>query len=499
MPNFNVEALDLNRSGLNIRRIFWLLVAFELLIFLVLYIGDYFLYNNLIFYAYMVGILLTPIFLIIIPLEPTIGLVLMFIATGFDFLGRIAEQSGDVNFNLTYFHLALLVTLVSTFLNLLLRRRTVIRPVNLWSPFILFLFVLSYSLIYTPNFLGGAIVFARIAVMGLIALIVIEAIDKKWKLTFFVWGMILVPVGGAMLTLYQLVTQGSFYAPKVVKMATSLGLAVYRSTGTFSNPNKLACFLMVGIVFAFGMMFVKEYNFTTKLLLFISLIVSSIGILSTFSRAGWLSTLAGLILIVMLHKKWWFFVVFMILVVLSTIVLSIKIPQLWEAIFDRFASIFDPSSDNSSSSRLSLIKSGIWMWQDHPLFGVGLRGFPKMYYDYVDPEMPQILLDVNEPHTIQFEILAEEGIIGLVVATWLFFTVFFHGIRTTSRIVNPFLRNIQITSISLVIAFIVNFTFATDMTNNSFWMIVGLVYAIPFIDRELSEESDEPEASTAED
>ena len=126
------------------------------------------------------------------------------------------------------------------------------------------------------------------------------------------------------------------------------------------------------------------------------------------------------------------------------------------------------------------------MWQDHPLFGVGLRGFPILYYDYVDPNMPHILIEVNEPHTIQVEILAEEGIIGFVVAVWLFMTIFFHSVKYSLILKNDFLRNAQIACTALFIGFITNFTFATDLTNNSFWITVGMIYAIPFIDKMVS-------------
>jgi len=485
------------RGELDTRKIFWVLVGFETAALLVLLIGDYFLYNDLVFYAYVLGIVLAPLFLLIVPLEPTIGIILMMFATGLDFLGRITKSSGEVNFNLTYFHIALLITFISTFLNLVLRRRTVIRSVNLWPPLIVFLLVLSFSLIYTPNFPDGAVTFVRVVVMGLVALIVIESVDKIWKVRFLMWGMVVIPVGISILTLYQLLTEGAFYAPRVVKMATSLGLAVYRSTGTFDNPNKLACFLMIGVVIPTGLLFLKEMNLLQKTFLVLALLGTSVGILSTFSRAGWISTIFGLMFVVALHRKWSFFVIFFVLVAIVTVILSIKIPQLWEVILDRFHSIFDPSGDDSSSSRISLIKSGIWMWQDHPLFGVGIRGFPKLYYDYVDPNMPHILIEVNEPHTIQVEILAEEGLIGLVAGTWLFMTVLFHGIKTSLTLRNTYLRNVQIACTALFIAFIVNFTFATDMTNNLFWMTVGLMYAIPYIDENVSAAADGEENMAA--
>ncbi|MCD6308200.1 MAG: hypothetical protein J7M24_04305, partial [Candidatus Latescibacteria bacterium] len=242
------DALDIRSGGVSIWKVFWVLVSFEAGLLLTYLYGDHVLWGDLIFFAYVFGILITPVLLVMVPLEPTIGIIIMMIATGFDFLGRITDTASRIKFHLTYFHLALFVTFVSTFLNLVLRRRTIIRNVDLWPPFIVFLIILSYSLIYTPDFPQGSYTFVRVVVMGLISLIVIECVDKPWKVRLIMWSMILVPVAISVLTIYQLFTQGSFYAPHVAKMATSLGLAVYRSTGTFDNPNKLACFLMIGIV-----------------------------------------------------------------------------------------------------------------------------------------------------------------------------------------------------------------------------------------------------------
>ncbi len=479
------DVLKLKHNEINALKVFWALFAFLGLTMVMYFIGDYFFFNNPKFYIYCVSIILVPIFLLLVPLEPVVGLQLMFITTGLDFLARITKSTGSVNFNFTYFHIALLITFVSTFFNLLIKRRTYIRSTNLWMPLIMFFLVLAMSLIYTPNFPDGAMTFVRVVVMGLIALTVIESVDSIGKLKFVLWGMVLIPVGVSLLTIYQLFTQGSFYAPKVVKMATSLGLAVYRSTGTFDNPNKLACFLMVGIIVPFGLVFERKLNRPTKYVLVISILLSSVGILSTFSRAGWVSTLFGLAIIVAINKKWSFYVAFIGVVIFLMILLSIKMPQLWEVVFDRFGSIFDPSGDSSSSSRISLIRTGIWMWQDHPIFGIGIRGFPIMYYDYVDPAMPHILIEVCEPHTLMFEILAEEGLVGLVIATWLFMTIFVHGVKTALTMNTYYLRLAQSTCTALYAAFHINFALATDLTNNTFWMAIGLMYAIPYLDRKL--------------
>ena len=122
------------------------------------------------------------------------------------------------------------------------------------------------------------------------------------------------------------------------------------------------------------------------------------------------------------------------------------------------------------------------MWLDHPIFGVGLRGFPVEFSTYIDPGMPHILREINEAHTIQFEILAETGIVGLTIFTWLIMTVLFHGLRTMRSLKNQTLRCLQIGFLALFIGYIINFTFATDLLNNIFWMVIGMIYTLPLLE-----------------
>ena len=238
--------------------------------------------------------MLVPFFIFFIPVEPTFGILIMFLATGLDVMGQISEKNVQINFALTYFHLALFITFYSILMHLILKRNTIIRSANLWPPLITFYLMIAFSLIYTPAFSEGSFKLLRVIVMGIISLIVIECLDKDWKVRTVIWGMILIPVGISILTIYQLLTEGAFYPTRIVKMATSIGLSVYRSTGTFDNPNTLGCFLMIGIVFSFSMLFIKKQGFFIKLILIASLVITSVGVLASFSRTAWLSTLVTL-------------------------------------------------------------------------------------------------------------------------------------------------------------------------------------------------------------
>jgi O-antigen ligase len=455
------------------RKIFFIMVFIEVVVLGVILFTNY---KEIALYA---GILLAPI---VIFLDPTIGLALMVVTTSLDFVGYITSGTeGYKYFNITYFHFALMLTLLSTICSVLKRRKMHIPSISIWLPLMVFLFIYSISLIRTPDIKEASLFLLRTMVLSLTILMIVINIDRVWKLGFFTAVLITVPLAVAIITIYQFYSEGSVFAPIVMKMANVLGLPVYRSTGTFSNPNTLACFLMSGATLSFSMLFAKRIPYIIRAVLLGSSIALVLGLLATFSRGGWVSTICAVALVVVFHKKWSYFGYSAIFLVFCLFIISIKTPQMYAVVFDRFDTILKADEDASSSARISLMKSSVAMWFDHPIFGVGLRGFPVEFPRYIDPSMPHILREIDEAHTIQFEILAETGLIGLTVSTWLFFTVLFHGIRTFKTLKNQTLQCLQIGFVSLFIGYIINFTFATDLLNNIFWMTMGMIYAIPLI------------------
>ncbi|MDP2982479.1 MAG: O-antigen ligase family protein [Candidatus Latescibacter sp.] len=462
----------------NTRKIFFLLLFLELVLLGIILFGDY---QKFALYA---GILCAPI---LIFLDPTIGLALMVITTSLDIIGYITSGTEGFKYlNITYFHFALTLTFLSTISSVLKRQKMHIPSANIWPPLLAFLFLYSISLIWTPDIKEASIFILRIIVLSLTVLMILMNIDRIWKFSFFVGILIAVPLVVAIITLYQFFSEGSIFAPIVMKMANALGLPVYRSTGTFSNPNTLACFLMAGATLAFGLLFAKGIPSIFRVALLATFITIILGLISSFSRGGWVSTMGAICLVVVFHKKWSYFGYFAIFLIFCLFIISIKTPQMYAVVFDRIGTIVNAGEDASSSARISLIKSSIAMWLDHPILGVGLRGFPVEFSTYIDPGMPRILREINEAHTIQFEILAETGIIGLTISTWLMMTVLFHGLRTMRSLKNQTLRCLQIGFLALFIGYIINFTFATDLLNNIFWMVIGMIYTIPLLDNKIS-------------
>ncbi len=441
---------------------------------------------TLIYYA---AILLVPVFILLLPIEPTIGLVAMIVTTGLDYFGVIAFSKEAQYSRFTYFHIAIALTMVSTVLNMIARKRFTIPSFNIFPPLLCFIvmYAISFSRTVPGAATDGLITLARVALLSCVIFVVAININSRRKVAVIAASMIFTTLVLSGMTLYQIFNEGTFFAPIVIKVANTIGLPVFRASATFTNPNSLACFMMVGAVVSFALIFHKDSALALRILIFLAVIIINLGLIASFSRGGWVSTLFAVSLIVVFHKKWSYFGYFGIFLLICLVIISVKVPRLWEVVFERFGSIFNAEDDASSSGRIALIKTGIWMWMDHPIFGVGLRSFPVLFDKYIDPSMPQVLSEVREAHTIQFEILAEFGLVGVTIASWLFFTILLHGYRSIKTISDNFLKCMQIGLLSLFLGFIVNFTFATDITNNMFWMTIGMIYVVPILDKNLSQ------------
>lgn len=74
--------------------------------------------------------------------------------------------------------------------------------------------------------------------------------------------------------------------------------------------------------------------------------------------------------------------------------------------------------DRATSGRVPIWTIALEMAKDHPLTGVGPRGFRYKYVDYADSETPYIAPDgesgAAHPHQILLEVATETGVIGLI-------------------------------------------------------------------------------------
>jgi O-antigen ligase len=92
----------------------------------------------------------------------------------------------------------------------------------------------------------------------------------------------------------------------------------------------------------------------------------------------------------------------------------------------------DLSTDPSVNQRTSILMSGLLMFADYPVAGIGVGNFPHRYLEYAEQVGIEQTRTTIEAHSFYVEIAAETGVIGLAVWGLVGF-ICFETIRAARR------------------------------------------------------------------
>lgn len=196
--------------------------------------------------------------------------------------------------------------------------------------------------------------------------------------------------------------------PGIAKAALN-GDLVLRPYGTFSHPNVLAGFLLIGmLIFTYGL----YTNQIRKKLLFGVLVggINTIALFLTMSRTV-------LVLAILMTLCWLF--VWLKKRMTAIRVMGVLVGALFIGILavgtspfgSRFTSL--ALTDEAIVHRQSLLLAALGMVRDYPLFGVGLHNFLPMLPSYA--MATNVILFLQPVHNIFFLIAAETGLVGFGV------------------------------------------------------------------------------------
>lgn len=207
-----------------------------------------------------------------------------------------------------------------------------------------------------------------------------------------------------------------------------------------------------------------------------------LGLIMCFSRGVWLSVIiaVGFMLLQLgrgvTHKKLLFVgIVFLVLLV------CLSFPGVYDAFMER---IFTTVDVNFASNRARIMRWGqaATMFLDNPILGKGYGAFAMLYEEDVGLVGGYIAQFQLGAHSEYLQVMAELGIVGLVVWMWLNLAFIRYGFRALSRITDNYFRSIIIglmaAEISLMVHFIVNNLLNGDAIGVPFWGIYGLLPAV---------------------
>ncbi len=205
---------------------------------------------------------------------------------------------------------------------------------------------------------------------------------------------------------------------------------VARPAGMVGDPNFYALALIALIPLAFHRARWERSLFARQLTLLAGIVIAVASIM-TYSRGGYvtLAVVVGCLVVAGFIRLKSLIIVVLVFVAI--------LPILPESYSGRVSSIVDipqsllsqeppergEATDTSVSGRVSEVMSGVHMFLDHPILGVGTNNYPANYQEYARPMGVDRRTD-RAPHSLYVEVAAETGIIGIVAFGFLVLSLF---------------------------------------------------------------------------
>jgi O-antigen ligase len=267
-------------------------------------------------------------------------------------------------------------------------------PLN--KPIVIFLLAMIISLIDSYNMTKSLNVLNKLlSTFVLYYLIINNVSDLKTIKKLFTLGLVSITIS----SLYGLVWQLFYLKAGIVEsmMSTHLDFGALL----------LVYLLVVMVFFLFGCENIQErlkYGLLIPVI-FLTLIFNQ-------TRGAWLGFVAGAFSIFWLHCKKWIWVL-LVLIVITVVLVPVQIQN-------RIKSIPELQNNASNLGRIALWKGAVLMFKDHPINGVGLGNFKKVYLSkYKQPHTDS----TAHAHNNFFHYLAETGIIGFTAFIYLLYAI----------------------------------------------------------------------------
>jgi putative inorganic carbon (hco3(-)) transporter len=286
-------------------------------------------------------------------------------------------------------------------------------------------FLLAYFMVVTASFLVASdknIALSEITDLGkdiVIIYCILFALrnSQTWKQT--TWLMMITTTLLCLLSVYQLMTNNfeqTFFRMASIQMDRALAASsTPRIGGPINAPNLWAQVLVaISVLIVFRILHEKHIfkKFVAVLMLGIILYI----VLNTYSRGAYLVLAIDAFLLLFMFKRRFN----PIIPISAAIILVLLIPFLPVTYRDRFTSLFIVTTDNgiyqdtSLRGRSSEMLTGLAMFAEHPLLGVGVGNYKPNYQRYAQLIGIEFRAEAREPHSLYVQLLAETGILGTI-------------------------------------------------------------------------------------
>jgi len=203
-------------------------------------------------------------------------------------------------------------------------------------------------------------------------------------------------------------------------------------------------------------------------------LVSLVGLLATYTRGAWMGFVVGVLALIPATRKGrWLLLGGLIVLGLTTLAGPQHLRQ-------RFLTMGDPD-DPTVKERVYMWRSGLTMWRQHPVLGVGPGGVKREYASYALPEA--VKKRTGHVHNTPLQILVERGVLGLAAWVWIWAAFYARGIRLLRRLPSEARQERALVAGSLaaitgfLIAGLSEYTFGDSEVVMVAWALMALPWA----------------------
>jgi O-antigen ligase len=369
------------------------------------------------------------------------------------------------------------VFLLFAFFVVLIRRinhsQFVLRYSGIEMELLLFLTLIFFSILYTPAPQDGFIYAIRILIIILFFFFVLNELNHERNISMIFIVMCLTCIVLAIISIRSTLLNPELAVENIISEGRRLR---GRAAGTSHDPNRFATYFFIPIAFVVSIM-ISKARIWKRALSLAGLMILVPGILITYSRSAWVSALIMLLVIAVMYRHYRIF----IYLILAGSILLIVLPDLrltLMTIIQRFFDIIAGTSDDSSRVRLMLGIAAVHMFIDSWMMGVGIKGFVDKFNEYFSH---QETIGIAEPHNVIYTVMAELGIIGLVLYLFIIGKIIFVAYKNIKRSENDLQMSINVTLFSSMIAFIVFYQFyGGGLNDNNIWMLAGMIFFMQY-------------------
>jgi O-antigen ligase len=418
--------------------------------------------------------------------KPYLWVIIMVIGT---FLGNLVHIIEDAAVPITLFQVALAASVISIVIRRLADGDLTIRLLGLEIHFMLLLALIYVSLLWSPDPMDGFIEGTRFLISVFFIYLVFNEMKRQNEMIYLMVASTVVAVLLGAYALFENITNVDVAIQNILSEGRKLR---GRVTGTSHDPNRFATMFFIPMAFT-ACVILADTKKIYKLLAIASFAIMSGGLVVTYSRSAWVASILMIVIIAWHYRnvKLFAYIGLLIFVVL------IAVPQFSYTLINaaqRFLDITAGAADDSSRIRLLLGLAAFGMFIDSYFIGVGYRGFVDRFTDYYSL---QETVNVAEPHNVLYTILAELGLIGIILYLLIIVKILMIAHSNIQKAEDIKEKILSITCFSSIIAFLIFYQFyGGGMNDNNLWLMCALAFSLYYAGPTMEKPDDKNEPPT---